>query len=148
MTIVGAATITMPCLPDREALRAAAAGAYGVPVGNVAVGDYFGDANPFPAGRQVYLNRWQDDGDGDLPVAFDQKIDESLMPQVDAAIQRMAELLGIVIVTDDAEREDPIVHLPDGTTQRRRLQDDPNGGLLLPPDLKVFARPGQPARAA
>lgn len=138
----------MPYLPDRDALRAAAAVAYGVPPGEVEVGEFFGDADPFPRGRRVYINLWRSDGNGDLPVSFDQAVDETLAQDIDTVIQSMAEKLGMMIVTDDIDQQDPLIHLPDGTTQQQPLEELPDGGKTLPPDLKAIAQAEQPVRAA
>ncbi|MGC4106094.1 MAG: hypothetical protein QM753_07025 [Thermomicrobiales bacterium] len=138
MTIVGVAMISMPELPALDALRIAAAAAYRIPLEAVAVGEYFGDGDSFPPGHHVYLNLWHSDYDGDLPVAFDQKVDASLVAGVDAAMQRLAEHLGFLIVTDDAEGDLATIHLPNGTVQRRDLVALPDDGIVLPTDLKAF----------
>ena len=135
MTIVGAAMISMSHMPRREPLRHAAAVAYGVDDGDVFVGAYSGDQQPFPPGYRVYLNLWEDDYMGDLPVAFDQEVDDVLVPRVEVALRHMAELLGVVIVTSDSEVENPTVYLPDGTVQQRFLASLPDDGRILPPDL-------------
>lgn len=148
MNIIGVTMISMPCVPDREALRAAAADAYGVPVDEVSIGTYHGHENPFPPGYRVYINLWSDEYEGDLPFAFDQKVDATLAANVDASVQRMAEILGVMIVTDDSEMANPIIHLPDGTFQQRFLESLPDDGLVLPPDLKAIAISEQQAHAA
>jgi len=148
MNIVGVATLLLPHMPDWRALRATAAQAYGVLPGDVSVGNYWEEDEPYPAGARVYLNLWGDSYDGDLPIALEQDVDEPLASGVERAVQRMAELLGMMIVTNDHEADPAIIHLPDGTTVRRELEELPEGGLLLPDDLKAIAVAGREARAA
>lgn len=148
MKIVGVAALRMPSMPEKQALRIAAAAAYGVTPRDVHVGNSWGEGESYPAGHRVYLNLWGDSYDGDLHVAFEQDVDEALVANFDARVQRLAELLGMMIVTDDSDEENPIIHLPDGTTVRRALEELPEGGLLLPDDLKAIAAAERPARAA
>ncbi|MGC4108380.1 MAG: hypothetical protein QM753_18825 [Thermomicrobiales bacterium] len=148
MTTVGAAMISMSHKPSPESLRRAAALGYGIGEGEVFIGAYSGDHQPFPAGYRVYLNLWDDTYAGDFPVAFDQEIDEALVPSMECALQGMARLLNVLIVTNDSEEENPIVYLPNGSVQRRFLKSLPDDGRVLPPDLKAFLVQHPQARAA
>ena len=148
MTIVGAAMISMSDMPSQASLRHAAALGYGIGEGDVFVGAYSGDQPPFPAGYRVYLNLWEDAYEGDLPVAFDQEIDEALVPSMELALRRMAELLNMLIVTNDSEDENPTVYLPDGSVQHRFLTPLPDDGRILPPDLKAYLVHHPQVRAA
>ncbi|MGN6483545.1 MAG: hypothetical protein ACTHMX_04010 [Thermomicrobiales bacterium] len=152
MNIVNTAMLFFPTLPDREQLRTAAAEAYGLPASDVVVGVYRWDANPFPPGHRLYLNLWNGEEDehyaGDLPFSYDQCVDDRMVDDLSSRIQRLAELLGMMVVTNDHEGDPAFIHLPDGTTVRRDLEELPEGGLLLPDDLKAIAAAERPARAA
>ncbi|MGC4106836.1 MAG: hypothetical protein QM753_10865 [Thermomicrobiales bacterium] len=148
MNIIGVAMLILPSMPRPDDLREAAALAYGVPSRDVAVGDYWDGGNAFPVGRRVYLNVWNEAYGGDLPVLYDQMIDASLADGIEASTQRIANRLGMMVVTNDLEGEAAFIHLPDGRTERRFLRELPEGGLLLPADLKPVALRERQVRAA
>jgi len=101
-------------------------------------------------GRRLYLNLWNSEDDehyaGNLPL-FDQCVDECLLDGLSSRIQRLAELLGTMVVTNDHEGDPAFIHLPDGTTVRSDLEELEKGGFVLPDELKVIAAE-RPARAA
>ena len=107
--------------------------------------------NPFPPGHQLYLNLWNSEDDehyaGDLPFSFDQCVDERLLDGLSSRIQRLAELLGMMVVTNDHEGDPAFIHLPDGTTVRSDLEELEEGGFVLPDELKAIAAE-RSARAA
>lgn len=148
MRIVGITSLYLPTKPDRESLLHAVAHAYAVPEEDVSIGGYSSAPALYPPRRRVYLNLWHDAYEGDLRVAFDQEVDEALVADIDATMQRLAEALGMAVVTNDSDAAPAFIHLPDGTTQRRYVDELDDGGLLLPPDLRARVAAEQSSRAA
>ncbi len=118
-----------------EAIRAAAARAFGVPLNRVAYHEV--DDAPWPD-ADVVLEVWDDTlRPGDYPLQILPWVPDACTDNPDT-LTALSVALGAPILTaaDSRDPTDQELHLPDGTTHRVSVSQDDDGGFRNTPFMR------------
>jgi hypothetical protein len=133
-------------VPAPARLREAVAQAFDVPVSLVNLRTV-GDLDPVDPASRVQITRQPEPLPGDFAEWYGLGVAPDLVNRVDDAVNAIASMLGMVLLTDADDDEDMTLHLPDGSERVVHLEQGEDDAFRLTPEMRQhIERAARPPR--